>query len=537
MRIISTALKSILLLACLVERAFAFSAVAPRVAPTTKSTTTSDDSGLAEVKRDMLEIHASEIAGGKEAFAELPDNGNNKNLTTAVWSDDDFTSRDLGESNAGSDGKSLPKNGSVVFESKSPVLTEDECRLIVDEARAIIQQGRIQEESGSDVTEEERQRSNYISNSQLGEARLSNMPKTRAWLRETLYTRFYPLLKDRFGVDDLVLYDGLVMGNLAPTRSQPIHRDASLVTLNVALSGCEEYDGGGTYVEALDEILTIDRGHLLCHAGSAMHAGNAITRGERWVFVLFVLGESRPQLARRCHAKAIEHLREGELDASEDALVIGMESTTTTTSQQRDNNNDDDDDHLLHTSMGRVHMMRSGKSDNEDDHHKHLDAAIESFEKAEEAYPVSGDALVTAAQLLMDRRKFDEALRKFDVLLERVGDRDFQPLAQMSLRSLAYGARRDAARCALICADKLYQKERKPEPAPPSLEMVDSSFSSSPFALWAQQHLPIAIDRLHTCLRAAPNEPTLMGMMDHAQFLYSKAQAEKPSNDNYNCSK
>eukprot|EP00536_Pseudo-nitzschia_multiseries_P001065 jgi/Psemu1/180020/e_gw1.13.89.1 len=113
------------------------------------------------------------------------------------------------------------------------------------------------------------------------------MPKTRTWLQETLRTRFYPLLKDRFGVDDVVLYDGLVLGNLAPTRSQPIHRDASLLTLNVALSPLDDYDGGGTYIEALDEILKIDQGQLLCHAGGAMHAGNAISRGERWVFVLF----------------------------------------------------------------------------------------------------------------------------------------------------------------------------------------------------------------------------------------------------------
>ena len=88
------------------------------------------------------------------------------------------------------------------------------------------------------------------------------MPKTRALLQETLQTRFYPLLKNQFGVDDLVLYDGLVLGKQAPTRSQPIHRDASLLTLNVALSALDDYDGGGTYIEALDETLKINQGHF-----------------------------------------------------------------------------------------------------------------------------------------------------------------------------------------------------------------------------------------------------------------------------------
>jgi len=59
-------------------------------------------------------------------------------------------------------------------------------------------------------------------------------------------------------VDNVVLYDGLVMGNHAPTRSQPIHQDASFLTLNVALNSMDDYEGGGTYIEALDEILKIN---------------------------------------------------------------------------------------------------------------------------------------------------------------------------------------------------------------------------------------------------------------------------------------
>jgi tetratricopeptide (TPR) repeat protein len=471
-----------------------------------------DDSKLIEVERAMIELHVAEIDGGKDAFSQKYQSGDddrtrvsdNTESSLSSWGDDDFIDRHLGEKNAGMDANFLPKNGNTIFESLSPVLSEEECSFILEEARETIAQGLIEENSGNENEPTEKRRANSISNSQLGEARLSNMPKTREWLKEALKTRFYPLLKDRFGVDDLVLYDGLVLGNLAPTRSQPIHRDASLLTLNVALSAPGDYEGGGTYIEALDETLQIDRGHLLCHAGSAMHAGNAISRGERWVLVLFLLGEHQPQLARRCHAKAIEHMRLNDFDQAETVLQTGLKSIAPY------------HDHLLQNTLGRLHLVKG------DDPSK----AFESFRLADEAYPICQNALVSMAQMLIDKRRPRAALRRLDRVLQRIGDRDLDPSnpVQLSLRSLAYGARRDAARCALICADHLFRtneargnKVSAENPSP----VLSSSWSS-----WILQHLPIAIDRLKTCLSAAPNEPTLLGMLDRVEFLYSEAQQD-----------
>ena len=467
-----------------------------------------DDPRLLEVKRAMMKFHASEVAGGNEVFARKHSEDDDGPPPGAVsWSDDDFIGRDIGAKNAGIDASYLPQNGNMLFESRSPVLTDDECSFIIEEARATIARGLIDGDDDDDKEEEERV--NAISNSELGEARLSRMPRTRAWLRESLPTLFYPLLEDRFGVDDLVLYDGLVLGNIAPTRSQPIHRDASLLTLNIALSARDDYDGGGTYIEALDEVLSIDRGHLLCHAGSAMHAGNAISRGERWVFVLFLLSESRPQLSRRCHAAAIEDLRRGRYESAQTVLAAGLSSIAP------------HGDHLLHNSLGRLHA--SGNNPR---------AALANFRSADAAYPACPQALVAMAGILADGRRPRAALRHLDEVLERIGSRDNAPGAQMSLRSLAFGARRDAARCALICADHLYRSQHaetnggggggdEPQPQPPTHAVGEPPS----WASWTLRHLPTAIDRMGTCLAAAPNEPVLLGMLQRAEFLCSEAAA------------
>lgn len=472
-----------------------------------------------DYERVIMDVHASEVAGGRKAFAKLDDDnyddtgdnchGDSFVSSLSILGDENFIGRDIGIDNAGMDAKYLPKNGNMVFESLSPIVSDEECSLIVREARDTIAQGLIEEEAkdrsgntqNSDDTDAVRdQRTNSISNSRLGEARLSNMPQTRAWLQKTLSTRFYPLLKDRFGVNDLVLYNGLVLGNQAPTRSQPIHRDASLLTLNVALSTPQrDYDGGGTYLEALDEILYIERGHLLCHAGSAMHAGNGISRGERWVLVLFLLDPKQPQLARRCHAKAIEHLQRGEHHQAEDVLALGLNSIAP------------HHDHLLYNTMGRLHLARGDAPS----------LALESFRLADTAYPICPNALVASATLLLEQKRPRAALRKLDDLLERIGTRDLNPTAQMSLKARAYGARRDAARCALMGADYLYNKSlgRRKE----GVEMLSGLPPS--WASWTLQHLPIAMDRLKRCLTAAPNEPSLLGMLDRAEFLLLQAQA------------
>ena len=425
----------------------------------------------------VSKIHETEVSCGKQIFG-----ADSSVAATREYNDGDFIAYPLGKGSAGTDGTYL-QNGDTIFESREPVVAVDECRAIIDEARTIIAQGLKQTD---DETVETSDNAGFRTNSQLGEARLSQMPpERRKWLQETLQTSFFPLLEDRFGVGNLVLYDGLILGTRAPSRSQPIHRDACLLTLNIALSSLDGYDGGGTYIESLDRTLKINQGQLLCHAGGAMHAGVSISRGERWVLVLFVLAENQPQVARRCHAKALDYLQDQEKwDDAENLLQIGLSVAP--------------NDHLLHNTMGRLNVMRGS-----------LRAAFRSFEQADAAYPVCQKAMVGMAQVLIDQRRPRASLRRFDIALNRINGRDLLPDAMMSLKSLGWAARRDAARCAIICADHLHRRAKG---------QIDSA--------WCREHLPVAMERIRTCLDAAPNEPNLLGMRDHADFLLAQLGKE-----------
>lgn len=442
-------------------------------------------SASASTSNLVLKIHEAEISRGKKLF-ESPAKTGVTAITSSsgayAWSDDDFIAYPLGQGSAGTDATYL-RNGDIVFESQQPLITAEECKAIIEEARATIAQGLMGEEADKNKNEA------APTNSQLGEARLSDMPSARLqWLQETLQKKFLPLLEDRFGASNLVLYDGLVLGHQGPSRSQPIHRDASLLTLNVALSSLDEFDGGGTYVEAIDETLKINQGHLLCHAGGAMHAGIGISKGERWVLVLFVLAEKQPQMARRCHAEALDYLQDPEKwDEAEAVLQAGLVAAP--------------NDHLLHNTMGRLHVMRGDKR-----------PAFRSFQQADASYPICQKAMVSMAQVLVDQRRPRAALRRFETVLERINGRDLEADAMMSLKGLAWAARRDAARCALICADRLCQD---------SDGLVHHN-------AWRGRHLPVALERIRTCLAAAPNEPNLLGMLDHAMFLL--AQSERSGN-------
>jgi tetratricopeptide (TPR) repeat protein len=244
-----------------------------------------------------------------------------------------------------------------------------------------------------------------------------------------------------------------------------------------------------TFKKVLDDTLKINQGHLLCHAGSVMHAGVGINKGERWVFVLFVLGESQPQFSRRCHAQALECIQDRQLKQAEEVLQTGLRVAT--------------NDHLLHNTMGRLHLMKQEPK-----------MAIKSFQSADNAYPVCQKAMVSIAQILMNQRRPRAALRRLNLVLDRIDNRDLKPDSQMSLKGLAFGARRDAARCALLCAEYNNAKQQQNQHGDDDQTMME----------WNRMHLAVAIDRMKTCLNAAPNEPNLLGMLDRAEFLFKEAQ-------------
>ena len=70
-----------------------------------------------------------------------------------------------------------------------------------------------------------------------------------------------------------------------------MHTDKSEWTFLIALSdGCGlDYDGGGTFFEALDATVHVQRGHALIFPGKLRHCGQRIHKGLRFLLVGFLV--------------------------------------------------------------------------------------------------------------------------------------------------------------------------------------------------------------------------------------------------------
>jgi len=432
---------------------------------------------LGQIKKE----HEAEITEGLRKFGPLPNGGGEASASEHKWSDRDFVSYNVGQNNVGPDVGDLGRTNEI-FMTTDPVLTEKECDDLISEARGWIAQEEDDDATAAPGGERE------ITNRGLGEARVSNLPRGSDWLRAKLKESLFPLLESRFGVraDDLTLNDALIIGYIGPSRSQPIHRDASIVSLNIALSPKENYTGGGTFFEGLGvpggKALQNERGHVLCHSSGIMHAGRAVETGQRWVLVLFVVARTEPQFARRCHAYGIRASDGGYVDEAEAAFTAGLRFAPR--------------DHLLLTSLGGVHFSR-----------RNIKMAKKYLITAGDTYTLCHKALISQGKLLLSEGKPRAALRRFDTVLDRIDGSDQAVDAWMPLRATAWDARNHAVSCTLMCGEYIASTDK--------------------YRDWSIEKLPEAIQRLYTLLLAAPGDDRLVSMLSRAEELLEEAEVRK----------
>lgn len=75
-----------------------------------------------------------------------------------------------------------------------------------------------------------------------------------------------------------------------------MHTDKSEWTFLISLSdGCGlDYEGGGTYFEALEATIHVQRGHALVFPGKLRHCGERISKGVRFLLVGFLVDANAP---------------------------------------------------------------------------------------------------------------------------------------------------------------------------------------------------------------------------------------------------
>jgi hypothetical protein len=481
---ISSLFIHILLSAVLTLHAEAFSV--PSMSMGSPTSFCSDDA-LKDCISRAEKQHASEFNAGEEVFGSNILQ-NSQDGHPKQWSDDDFISYSVGKGNGGPS-ESVLNNGHLIFETKEAAIDESKCEYFIRMARETIEREKYAEEqqlsSGDGGTQD--QQNGRRTNSELGEARLSKLPsEALGELNSLLQEKLYPILTNRFGTEEVTVYDGLILGGIAPTTSQPVHRDASLLTLNIALSSPDDFAAGGTYIEGLENHnglpLRIERGQLLCHSSGVMHAGTSITSGERWVMVLFVIAKNEAQIARRTHAEGLELIESNLLSEAKLTFEAGLSAAP--------------NDHILHMGLGQIASMRGEEQE-----------SMDRLTKASILYPASHKAAMTAGKMLEAKRKPRAALRRFDQVLSDIDDKDLLDGAWMPLKALAWDARVCAGRCALLCAEE---------------EAGQWNWSIRE-RTWTKRHLPRAIDRLRTALMAAPGDEYMHSMLERAEYLLNEA--------------
>ena len=72
-------------------------------------------------------------------------------------------------------------------------------------------------------------------------------------------------------------------------NSLSLHTDQSLLSFTIALNDPSEYEGGGTYFRGIDRAVDAPAaGHAVMFPGKVEHAGEPISKGRRYIIVLFM---------------------------------------------------------------------------------------------------------------------------------------------------------------------------------------------------------------------------------------------------------
>ena len=377
-----------------------------------------------DILREAKDAHAAEIASETAAAFLAPIDS-----TPGMK----FTRHHVGLSYAGPDAEVLGDASADVHCSTQPVLTRAECMSLRLEAQAAMALGLSSDFSYTDVA-------------RIGEVHVADMPIARRTLRSKLETMM-PMLAEPFGLSasSLRVCDAVVIRYDAAQRAtrQPMHRDAALLSFNVPLSADLEYAGGGTLIEGSGEVLKPPMGTLLFHASGMRHAGNAITRGVRWVLVVFVVSTDVPQLARFCanvaaasQADAADAVDDGKADFAAEARERARAALFTAVSLSPT-------DYQLNHDLGGFYLAEGDTV-----------SARRYFHRAATLYPSCPRPHGALAALLSDKGRHRAALRHYEASLDALARHK-----SGQDRNIALAAAVGAARCALALHERYHHSD------------------------------------------------------------------------------
>ena len=261
---------------------FVFSKLRPTFGFTTSSLGMQQRNTIfSSTTRKVSELHIPEYRQSKLPFILQDDDLVSPDGRTLVALQEQTFSKEDYES------KIPYETGHLLHKTKNQVFTSQECKAIVDEAE------RIADKMGWTT--------NRHGNYPTTDIPLTELSRTLPFLRKALVSRIYPLLRNQFqdflppgdAANKLRVADGFIVRYDAEGGQSELkpHRDGSVISFNIALNPAEEFEGGGTWFNSLEEAVKINEGQMVSHASGVLHGGHAITTGRRYVLVAFVILE------------------------------------------------------------------------------------------------------------------------------------------------------------------------------------------------------------------------------------------------------
>jgi hypothetical protein len=195
------------------------------------------------------------------------------------------------------------QNRNLVWRSKSAVLTADECANVLSHVDEYVEAklggvwGTVRKSSVKTT-----------------DVAVEDIAPLRPWLRSLLETRLWPLVHAAYpeladgsstvssegGASRMRIHDAFIVRYDADCDKSfhlPEHSDTSAVSFTIALNESSEFEGGGTWFEALGSkdgegrVVDAEIGRVCAFAGPMRHAGYPITSGVRMILVLFTYVE------------------------------------------------------------------------------------------------------------------------------------------------------------------------------------------------------------------------------------------------------
>jgi len=155
---------------------------------------------------------------------------------------------------------------------------------------------------------------------------LTSLPELLPSFNEALGTLLLPALSacypevaplaSRLRVLDcfLVRYDANRQASL------PVHTDQSLLSFTIALNDPTKYEGGGTFFRGLGRAIDAPAaGHAVLFPGKVEHGGHPISKGVRYIIVLFMGYESN-RMSNRTAGYSLQPLRSQAAHSLKDEL-------------------------------------------------------------------------------------------------------------------------------------------------------------------------------------------------------------------------